>query len=171
MQRIRYADGEAEAEQALGQAERPEIVIAAEEGAGRMPQTSVAAVSTRLGRCAAAKSVRRAPQQWLLREKAEQAVHEIVLQKELLVDGPENVAGDVFEIGFVERMQRPEFCSDERAQHGKRDGGGQDPERWDEAAPAQAQFVAALAAYKDYQQGEQQGRSERECAAGAPASR
>src|SRR5208282_2268276 len=129
MQRIWYADGEAEAEQSLGQAEGPEIAIAAKERARHDAPNQRSCCEDEVGqmRCGKECSGER-DSSGFIREKAEQAVHEIVLQKELLIDGPEHVAGDVGEISFVERMQRADFGGGEPTQGGKRDGGGQDPE-------------------------------------------
>ncbi len=71
-------------------------------------------------------------------KQVSKAGHEVILQEELLVDGPEDVARDVFEIGFVERVEGAGFCRDERAEQGKGDRSGQDPERFAEAAEADA---------------------------------
>src|ERR1700728_3992407 len=94
----------------------------------------------------------------LTRYKAEQALHEIVLQKKLLVDGPEHVARDVREIGFVEGMQRADFRGDEHAECGEGDGSGQNPQRRDKSGTAEAQFIATLAAGKNHRQREDEGK-------------
>ena len=79
-------------------------------------------------------------------EKACEARHEIVVQQELLVEGPEDVSGDVFEVAFVERMQRADSFCHERAGEGEEEGGGENPEGADEVAAAEAQIVEAGAA-------------------------
>ena len=58
------------------------------------------------------------------RDQAQQSVHKIILQKELLVDSPEQVAADVPEIGLVEGMQSADFRCDEHDQGSERDRGG-----------------------------------------------
>src|SRR5579864_8670958 len=76
-------------------------------------------------------------------KKALQAGHEVVLQKELLIERPENVAGDVSEVSFVEGMQRAQPLGNQHTEKDEGDGGGDDPQRWKEAMGAEAKFVAA----------------------------
>ncbi len=155
MQCVGDADGEAEAEQSLSQAERPEVAIAQEQRARDDAPYQRGCGEHEIGQ------VRRGEERsgerhsgGFTRDQAQHSVHEIVLQKKLLVDGPEQVAGDVGEIGFVERMQRADFRCDEDAQGSERCCGRQDPQRGNEAAPAQAEVVATLAACEHYRQSE-----------------
>ena len=94
-----------------------------------MPHTSVAPVSTRVRQVRGGEECSGERHgSGFIREKAEQSVHEIVLQEKLLINGPEQVAGDVGEIGFVERMQRADLPGDKDAHGRQRDRTGQDPE-------------------------------------------
>ncbi len=77
--------------------------------------------------------------------QAEQTVHHKILQKKLLINGPQHITRNVREIALVERMQRANFRRGENADSRKRDRRGQDPRRSDKPAPAQAEFVAARA--------------------------
>ena len=73
-------------------------------------------------------------QRRLRSNKAQQAVHEIVLQKKLLVDGPKHVAGDVGKSRLVKWMEGADFRRGENADRGKPGRRRQNPERADEVA-------------------------------------
>ena len=112
MQRVWDADSEAEAEQSLGQAERPEVAIAEKERAGHDAPDQRSRGEHKVGQVRSGEECSgERHSSGFIREKAEQAVHEIVLQKKLLIDGPEHVAGDVGEIGFIEGMQRADLAA------------------------------------------------------------
>ena len=149
------ADGEAEAEEALGEAEGVEVVVAAEECAGDRSPEQGGGGKWEIGQ------VRHSEQDSghgdggvLAQEKAGQARHEIVVEQELLVEGPEDVSGDVLEVAFVERMQGANLFRDEDADEGEEEGGGENPEGAGQAAAAQAEVVEAGTADQDYGQGD-----------------
>jgi hypothetical protein len=56
----------------------------------------------------------------------------------LLVDRPDDIAGDVFEIAFVEWVQRVKFCGGEDAERGEGDGSGKNPKRRDQTSATEA---------------------------------
>src|ERR1700694_3335665 len=129
MQRVGDADGEAEAEESLGEAEGVEVVVGAEEPARNCSPDE---------RCGGQRKIRQVRRReedcgqpdcgTLIREEARQARHEEVIQKELLVERPENVAGYVLEVAFVKRVQSADLFCYEHAGDGDYDGGGEDPE-------------------------------------------
>ena len=89
MQRIRNADGEAEAEQSLGKAERPEIAIATEQGTGDDAPDQRGGGEHEIWQVRGGEEC--SGERYgsgFIRDKAQEAVHEIVLQKKLLIDGP-----------------------------------------------------------------------------------
>ena len=105
MKRVRDADGDGEAEQSLGQAERPEVAIPPEQCARNYAPHQRGSRENKVGkvRCGE-EDTGEHHGGGFTRDEAQQPVHEIVLQKKLLINGPEHVAGDVREIGLVEGM-------------------------------------------------------------------
>src|SRR5580698_1381986 len=129
MKRVRHADGEAEAEQSLGQTERPKVAIAAKQRAGNDAPDQRSRREHEIGEMS--RGEERAGESYSCgstRDQAKHALHEVVLQKKLLINSPEHVAEDVGEISLVEGMQRADIRCDEHAHGSQREGGGQDPE-------------------------------------------
>ncbi len=137
VQGVGDADGEAQAEESLGQAQGVEVVVAAEEGAGgRSPEQSGGG-EWEIGQVGDGEQQGGDADCGVLDgKKPREARHEIVVQQELLVEGPEDVSRDVFEVAFVERMQCADSFCHERAGEGEEEGGGENPERADEVAAA-----------------------------------
>ena len=147
MEGVGDADGEAEAEESLGEAEGVEVVVAAEEGAGDGPpeqggggEREIRQVGEREQKGSNADSG------VLARKKASETRHEVVVEEELLVKGPEDVSGDVFKVAFVERMQGANLFGDDDAGEREEEGGGKYPERARETVAAEAEVVEVGAA-------------------------
>ena len=145
--RVGDADGEAEAEESLSEAEGVEVVVAAEEGAGNRSPEQRGGGERKIGQVGQGEQQRGGADRGVLAgEKAREARHEIVVEQELLVEGPENVSGDVFEVAFVERMQGADLFCDEDAGEGEKECGGENPERAGETAAGEAKVVEGGAA-------------------------
>src|SRR5580698_3182015 len=113
MKRIRHTDSKAKPEQSLGEAEGPHIAIAPEQRAGDDAPYQRGCGEHEIGQMRRGEEhARQSQSRGFIREKTQQPVHEIVLQKKLLVNGPQHVAGDVSEVSFVERVKRSEFRGD-----------------------------------------------------------
>src|ERR1022692_3335671 len=131
MQCVRNADGKAQPKQSLGETEGVEVVVATEQRAGDCsPDQS-------RGREWKVRQVRRGEQYRsqshggaFAREQARQTGHEQVIQEDLLVERPQDVAADVFEIAFVQRVQRTDLPGRKHAYDCEKDGGGKNPQRW-----------------------------------------
>src|SRR5450755_3378472 len=135
MQGVRNADGKAQPKQSLGETEGVEVVVAPEQRAGDCsPDQS-------RGREWKVRQVRHCEQHRgqahggaFAREQARQTGHEQVIQEELLVDRPQDVAADVLEVAFVQRVQRTNLPGHKHAYDCEEDCGGKNPERCGQTA-------------------------------------
>ena len=99
--RVRHADGEAEAKQALSEAEDVEIVVAAEQPAGdRSPQKRCGSEGE-IGKVSGCEQKRRYDDSGVTGHNAGEPRHEVVLQEELLVERPQNISANMSQVGVV----------------------------------------------------------------------
>ena len=142
MQRVRDADGEAQSKQSLRQTESVEIAIAPEQRARDCSP------GQRCGRERKIRQVRHREQHRgqadrgaFAREKTREPRHEQIVHQKLLVKRPQDVAGNVLEVAFIQRMQGADLLGDQQAGDSQHDGGGKNPERGRHTATAQAEIV------------------------------
>lgn len=108
------------------------------------PQIRVTAVSGRFGKCAAANSTAARPTvPPSLPNSCVSRRHEQIVHQELLVERPQDVAGNVFEVALIQRMQRADLPRDQHAHDRKDDRCRENPERPRQPATANAQSVQA----------------------------
>ena len=147
MHRVGNTDGEAEAEEPLGETEGVKVVVAAEEGAGDCSPEQRGGGEWEIGQVGQREQHGGdADSSVLARKKAREARHEVVVQQELLIEGPQDVSSDVLEVAFVERMQGADLFCREGAGEREEQSGGKNPEGAGEATTAEAQVVEAGAA-------------------------
>src|ERR1700722_7873097 len=157
MKSVGDADSETKAEQSLRQAKRPEIVISPEESARNDAPKQCGCREHEIGQMRRSEQcARQRYRGGFAGDKAQQAVHEIVLQKKLLVDGPKHVAGDVGEVRFVKWMEGADLRRGENAERGEPGRRRQNPERADEVAGTKAKLIPIVTVRQHYQQGQQE---------------
>ena len=138
MEGVWHADGKTKSQESLRDPENVEAAIAAEEDAGDGSPDEGGDGESDVGQVGHGEEDGRKSDSGVRGQEARQARHEIVLEKELLVDRPQNVATDVSEIGVVERVEcasgaRQEYCGD-----GKSCGNGKNPQRRNEGAKVES---------------------------------
>ena len=126
--RARNADGEAQSEQSLGEAEGVEVAVALEE------RTRDCSPDQRSGCEREIRQVGRGEQQSgqaqsgpFAGQKPRETRHEVVVQQELLIGRPQNVTEHVLEVAFIQGVKRTELLGDEHPGDGQETGGGQNP--------------------------------------------
>lgn len=147
MEGVGDADGEAEAEESLDNAKHVEIPHAQEKRAGDCTPDDGGGGECKIRQMRGGKQDGgEAHGRDLARKESQEAGQEVVLQEELLVDGPENVGGDVRGVGVAERMQRADLAGEQHAENRHSNGDGKNPARGEQASAAEAQFVEGGAA-------------------------
>src|ERR1039457_1561366 len=77
------------------------------------------------------------------------AWHEVVVQKKLLIERPENITSYVLEVAFVQRVKSADLFREQHTCGGENDGGRENTERRRQAARAEAEIVQSCPASED----------------------